>query len=382
MKALQNIKVLDLSKMLPGNYCSMLLADYGAQVIKVELPGREDPVRSFQPQKAGLSYWHIALNRNKKSLSLDYKSPEGKKVFFELVKTADVLLESFRPGQLEKWGLSYEVLKEINPRLIYCSISGYGKTQQVARATHDINVAGLTGSNYEEGKEPFVGPVQMSGLSGAMHAAFGILAAVNARTMTNQGQHVDVSLMRSSLSLLAIDFSNYLGFKETGSPIYPRRMPNYSTYKTKDGKYMTVGAFEAKFWQRLCEILDITELQDKIYDKTKREEIFSLLEKKFAEKTRTQWEEIFAGEDICVTGVYSFLEAAEKGCFVENEMMLELHDEKFGQYKQLAPPIFFSETPADASARATYPGENNKEILFSLGFDEEKIADMEKKGIF
>ena len=381
MRSLQNLRVLDLSKMLPGNYCSMLLADHGAEVIKIDLPDRPEPVRFFQPQKRGMSYWHMILNRGKKSITLDYRSKKGQEVFLELVKTADILLEAFRPGQLDKWGIGYDILKEINPKLIYCAISGYGKKNKVARAAHDLNITGLVGSNYEDGSEPLIGSVQITGLNAAMHASFSILAAVNARTLTGKGQHLDVPLMHTALAMLSVNFGNYVGFKETGIPMMERKRPNYTSYKTKDGKYMTVGSVEFKFWQRLCEILDIVELQDKINDAAKKEELFDTLGRIFLTKTRAEWEEIFKGEDICVTGVYSFVEVAENSCFEKNGMLAEFSDEKLGKYQQLQAPVVFSETPADVSARATYSGENNEEIFFSLGLDKEEIDDLKKNKI-
>ena len=381
MKSLQNLRVLDLSKMLPGNYCSMLLADHGAEVIKIDLPDRPEPVRFFQPQKEGMSYWHMILNRGKKSITLDYRSKKGREVFWELVKTSDILLEAFRPGQLDKWGIGYDILKEINPQLIYCAISGYGKKNKAAHAAHDLNITGLLGSNYEEGSEPFVGSVQIAGLNGAMHAAFGILTAVNARMLTGKGQYLDVSLMRTAIAMMPVNFSNYRGFKETGIPMMERKRPNYTSYRTKDGKYMMVGSAEFKFWQRLCEILGIVELQDKLNDVAKKEELFDTLGRIFLTKTRSEWEETFKNEDICVTGVYSFLEAAENGCFEKNGMLAEFSDEKLGKYQQLQSPVVFSETPADVSARATYSGENNEGIFSSLGLTKEEMDDLKKNKI-
>lgn len=382
MKALQNIRVIDLTKMLPGDYATMMLADYGADVIKVELPGKEDPIRFFSPQKEGLSYSHLALNRNKKCITLDFRKDEGKNILLELIKTADVLIESFRPGFMATNGLSYDAVKQVNKKIVYCSLSGFGHGHEdQGKPAHDLNIVGLTGCNSEGEKEPFIGPVQIAGLTGSMQAAFGILAALNARSMTGEGQHVDVAIMRSLLSLLPLDFSNYRGCEEQGTLPYPRRTPNYSTYRTKDGKYFTAGTFETKFWRRLCSLLQIEDKAAELFDETKKEALFETVAHAFAQKTRAEWEEIFKAEDICVTGVYSFNEAAERDCFAENDMLLTLKDEKLGEMQHLAPPVFLSATPAALSSRAAYPGEHNKQIFSELGLSEIELEKLSQKGL-
>lgn len=383
MKALNEIKVLDLSKMLPGNYCSMLLADYGAQVIKVEQPQRIDPVRYFQPQKNGLSYWHMALNRNKRSLTLDYLSPEGKEIFLELVKTADVLLHSSRPVFMKKHGLSWEELEKVNPRLVYAALTGFGSSAANSeKAAHDINILGLCGANISPRlPEPSLGSIQVSGLSGAMHGSFAILAALLARGHTGKGQYVDISMMRSTLSLLTVDFSNISGFKDTGTPIHPRQSPNYTFYKTKDSKYMTVGTFEEKFWNRMCDILYLPEAKEKIKDPSCRDELFEFLNNAFSKKTRDEWVAIFDNENICVTGVYELSEAMQNGIFAENDMLTVLDDEHTGKTEYIAPPVGLSDTPAVIECRAPFLGEHNDPILSGLGIKSEKILELKEKGI-
>ena len=382
MKALKGIKVLDLSKLLPGNYCSMLLADYGAEVIKVEQPQKPDPVRSFLPQKNGISYWHMSLNRNKKSLSLDYLSPEGKEIFFKLVENADVLLHSYRPGYMEQNGLSYDELKKINPGLVYASITGFGNhSENSGKAAHDINILGLCGANISKRiPEPALGSIQIAGLSGAMHGAFAILAAIYAKTHTGQGQYVDISMMRSTLSLLAVDFSNISGFNDTGTPVHPRQSPNYTFYRTKDGRYMTVGTFEKKFWDKMCDILNIPEAKEKIKNPGCRKELFTLLNSKFRQKTRAEWEEIFAAENICISGVYDLPEAMQKGIFEENEMLTVFDDGK-GANKYIAPPVELSGTPAKIGSGAPSLGEHNEQILCQAGLANEELCRLKAKGI-
>ncbi|MDR3349605.1 MAG: CoA transferase [Acidaminococcales bacterium] len=380
--ALKNIKVLDLTKLLPGNYCGMLLADYGAEVIKVERPDAPDPLRFFQPLKAGLSYWHLTLNRGKKSLCLDFKREEGRRIFLSLARQADILLESSRPGSMARIGLDYGALREVNPRLIYCSLSGYGQTGKFsARAAHDINALGLAGINHQEGGgDPFIYNVQLAGLSAALEAAFAVLAAVCARALTGRGQAVDISLMRSALSLLPVNFANYMGEKDTGVPMYPRRAPNYCTYRTGDGGHFTVAAMEMKFWRRFCELLEVPELEKDIADVNAHPALFRRIGDIFAQKARAEWEEIFAGEDICVTPVYSLREMMEKGVLAENGMLLNLADKQLGGYRQLNCPAVLSETPGIPGARARHLGEDNCAVLESLGFSGDEIARLREKG--
>ena len=382
-RALQDLKVIDLSKLLPGNYCSMLLADYGAEVIKVERPQAPDPLRFFQPQKAGLSYWHLTLNRGKKSLCLDFKKEEGRLAFLSLVRQADVLLESSRPGAMAKIGLDYPSLREVNQRLIYCSLSGYGQTgKNSGRAAHDLNALGLSGISCQgDGSEPSVYSVQIAGLSAAFQAAFAVLAAVCARSLTGRGQSVDISIMRSALSLLPVSFANYLGEMETGLPMYPRRTPNYCAYRTRDGGYFTVAAMETKFWRRFCELLNVPEIQGDLDDFNAHPALFERIGGIFAQKTRQEWENIFLGEDICVTPVYTLREMMAKGILAENGMLLHLTDERLGDCRQLNCPAFLSETPGAPGARARYLGEDNRALLEKFGFSAGQITRLSEKGI-
>jgi len=366
MMALVGVRVLDLSKLLPGGYCGMLLADLGAEVIKVEDPAGGDPVRYFQPQREGMSYWHLALNRNKKSMTLDLRSSEGRQVLLELVKEADVLLESFRPGLMAKLGLSFEELAKVNPRLIYCSISGLGGDEEAP--AHDINIAGLAGIDpseyYQEQRIP------LTGIAGATHGALGIVSALYQRTVSGKGQKVDISLLRSAFALKVPEFSNLLGEKETGVPLYPAVMPNYRTYRTKDDRYIAVGTFEEKFWNRLCELIDFPEGKEKMTNPSKREELTRKMEDIFAEKSLDEWNQLLGSAGICVTPVQTLAEAMENNTMAECGMMIELSDEKIGNYFQIGSPIHFSEAPSKIPLRAPFLGEHNEEFL---GFESERL---------
>lgn len=362
MQTLEGVRILDLSKLLPGDYCSMMLADLGAEVIKVESPDGGDPIRHFQPQKKGTGFWHRTLNRNKKSITLNLNKPEEREELIFLIRKADVLLESFRPGKMETLGLSYEKLNQINQALIYCSISGFGQEGfRSYESAHDLNIVGFAGispdQHYQEAQ------IQLSGISAGTHGAMGIIAALYHRTLTGKGQKVDISLLRSTFSLLPTAFSNYMGKKEIGFPGYGHGKPNYRSYRTQDGKLLAVGAFEEKFWRRLCELIDYPKGVKLVLDESKEEEISQHLESVFAGKSLEDWLSIFDKEDVCVTPVYTLEESIEEGIMKDSQMMQELQDEKWGKYWQIGAPIHFSASPMQFNYRAPSLGEHNSEFL-------------------
>jgi crotonobetainyl-CoA:carnitine CoA-transferase CaiB-like acyl-CoA transferase len=379
--ALANIRIIDLSRLFPGGYCGMLLAAEGAEVIKIERPDSQDPVRSFLPQKNGLSYWHLALNGGKKSLSLDYRTKEGRGVLERLLRESDAILVSSRPQALCREGLDYPSVRQINPRLIYCSISGFGHYHAKKDSPlHDLNAFGLSGlAQYTKDETPYMGGVPLTGVLAAKDAAFGLLTALAAREKTGEGQHVDASLMRSALGILPTGLAAWLGEQETGYS-YPRQRPQYSTYQTADGKYFTVAAMEEKFWQRLCAILELPELAEELADTGKDRETFTRLAAVFAGKTRAAWEEIFQNEEICLTPVYTFAETAEKGLLQEYGLWQNTPVEGFGLLPQLSSSVPLAPA-APPCRRASYPGEDNEAVLSSFGFTQTEIAALAQKGI-
>jgi crotonobetainyl-CoA:carnitine CoA-transferase CaiB-like acyl-CoA transferase len=380
-KALRDIRILDLSKLLPGNYCGMILADYGAEVIKIEAPDSPDPARAFQPRKHGLSYWHITFNRGKKSLCLDFKKEEGRAVLRSLVRQADVLIESFRPGVMESLDLSFAALAAVNPRLIYCCLSGYGQAgKEAALPAHDLNIAGLCGLAKRAGGKPYTG-LPLSGMSAALQAAVAVLAALHARALTGRGQRIDIALTRSALALLPVEFANYFAAAETGYS-YPERTAGYGVYKTLDEQYFAVATLEEKFWRRLCELLAMPDLADiPAFDRDAQEDAIARLAAVFAQKTRAEWEEFFAGENICVTPVYTFAEAIESGRLQDSGMLLSLEDSLLGSYQQLDCPARLSDTPPAAGGRAPLLGEDNRTVLREFSFAETEIDRLEKDGV-
>ena len=379
MQALEGIRILDLSRLLPGPYCTMLLADFGAEVIKIEEPGRGDYARSFPPFLKDFGYWHLQLNRNKKSVVLDLKSAEGRENFLALVRTADVVVESFRPGVLEKLGIDYAAAKAVNPRIIYCSLTGYGKKGPLAQqADHDIgyvSLAGITAMSGEAGGRPVIPGVLMSDMNASMAAGMAIMIALHHAQRTGEGQEIDISLYNVAMTLMPGAASLYFGsgfVAERGNNWLTGKNPNYNIYATKDGRYLSVGCLEKKFWTNLCEVLERIDLIDKIDDEKNYRYLQEELSNEFSRRTLKEWQELLEGKDTCVTAVLDFAEAVASEQTKANEMVLDVHDQELGDYKQLGFAMKLSRTPAGLRKRAPRLGENTKELLGELRKNQEK----------
>ncbi|MBR6511837.1 MAG: CoA transferase [Phascolarctobacterium sp.] len=373
MQALEGIRILDLSRLLPGPYCTMLLADFGAEVIKIEEPGRGDYARSFPPFLKDFGYWHLQLNRNKKSVVLDLKSDAGREAFLELAKTADVVVESYRPGVLKKLGIDYETVSKINPKIIYCALTGYGKNGPLAKqADHDIgyvSLAGITNMSGDAGGKPAIPGVLMADMNSAMAAGMSILIALRHAQMTGQGQEIDISLYNVAMTLMPGAASLYFGsgfVAERGNNWLTGMYANYNIYKTKDNRYVSVGCLEKKFWTNLCTALQRADLIDLIDDEENHPYLKEQLAFEFEKRTMTEWEAYLKGKDTCVTPVLNFAEACGAEQTSANEMVLTVNDEELGEYKQIGFAMKMSKTPAQLSKRAPRLGEDTEEILGQL----------------
>jgi alpha-methylacyl-CoA racemase len=317
---LSGIRVLDLSRLLPGAYASQMLADFGADVIKVEEPGSGDYGRFMPPAgPGGMSLYFIAINRNKRSLTMNLKTEQGREIFKRMLRHADVVLESFRPGVMERLGLGYEQLKELHPGIIYCAISGYGQDGPYhLRAGHDLNYAGYAGVldyNRSPAGEPVMPPSQLADLVGGSYmAVIGILTAVIGRTQTGAGRKVDVSMTEGVMSLLPLVASAYLN---SGRAPLPGRsaldggLPCYNIYATKDGKHITLAALEPKFWHTFCTHIGHLELLPfhTPVGPSEREQAMDILRAVFKTRTRDEWVAELGEIDACIGPVYSIDEA-------------------------------------------------------------------------
>ena len=383
MQALEGIKIIDFSKWLPGQYCGMVLGDFGADVIKVE-DVKGDVTRGFTPAKEpGMSYWHLMLNRNKRGITVNLKTPAGREVLLRLLKEADVFLEGFRPGYLKMLGLDYESVSKINPQLIYCSITGFGPEGKYKHMpSHDLNVIGLAGvAAPEDGTDISVPSVQVAALGGSLNAISGILMALYARERTSKGQLVNVDLYSSAINAEITAISSVIGCRETGMPSFGRTASHYySVYKTKDGRYLSIGTIEPKFWQKMCRLIDLPELESRQFDFAHSAEIKEKLAAAFAGKTQAEWLELIGKDEFCVTPIRTLQEALDSSLTTEQSQMLVTKKEDFGNYTYVKSAAKLSDTPGTIRTRAPYLGEHTQEVLESAGYTKEEIAAMHEKG--
>jgi alpha-methylacyl-CoA racemase len=390
---LEGVKVLDLSRLLPGGFCSLLLADYGAEVLKVEDTGAGDYVRWATPKYEGVEEsaagaLFLALNRNKASIRIDLKSEGGREVFLRLVRDYDVVLESFRPGVLDRLGVGYERLKQENPALIYCAITGYGQDGPLRdRSGHDMNYLGLVGLlelTGERGGPPVQAAGQIADIGGgAQMAAFGILAALRERDRSGEGQLVDVSMADGSLSWLAMVAARYFAedeCPERGDLELAGRLVCYRPYACADG-WVTLGALEPKFWQAWCRGVGREDLIDKQFEPPGSPTHIEV-ESVFIERTRDQWQ-AFAGEhDCCLEPVLELDEALHSDLVREREMVTELDQPGADRpVRLLGLPVKFSRTPGDPNRRpGPGLGEQTDDVLRDLGYDDDAISALKETG--
>jgi crotonobetainyl-CoA:carnitine CoA-transferase CaiB-like acyl-CoA transferase len=386
---LEGMRVLDLTRLLPGPYGTVLLADMGADVIKVEDPAGGDYLRLNPPHAPDGTGIHFhTINRNKRSITLDLKQKEGKELLVELAGWAEVLVEQFRPGVMERLGLGYETIKEVNPSIIYCSITGYGQDGPYRDvAGHDINYlgyAGVLGMSGHRGGPPVVSSVQIADLAGGgMFAALSVLMAYVHRQKTGEGQHLDVSMLDGSMSWLTINTGEYFitgEAPERGEQVLHGAWPCYDVYEAKDG-YMSVGALEPKFWKRLCEIMGRPDYASEQFNPDMREDISGWLAGKFREKNRAQWMELLGSEDCCVGPILSLDETEADPQVKHRRMIVEVDDERLGRWKTLGIPVKFSRTPGSIRTRAPKLGEHTDEILQMLGCPLEEIQRLRTQGV-
>ena len=388
--ALEGLKVLDLTRLLPGGYCTLLLADMGADVLKVEDPFGGDYVRWFPPKVKEESAYFLAVNRNKKSMKLNLKHERGKEIFKQLVKHYDVLVEGFRPGVMDKLGLGYDEISRINPRIVYCSISGYGQDGPYSqRAGHDINyigIAGILGITGIKGKPPVVPGVPIADFGGGgMLAALGIMMALHYRDRTGVGQYVDISMMDGVAPWMANVAARYFATKEPlklGEVELAGGLICYRTYETKDGRYLSVGALEPKFWANFCRLIGREDLADAHLDVQGDGKLTKEMEGIFKSKTLDEWLSLLEGHDTCIEKVNTVTEAMQDPQMLHREMVVEVDHPTEGRIKALGIPIKLSKTPGCVDRfHAPAYGEHTREVLEGLGLRADEIKQLEAEKV-
>jgi len=383
MQALEGVKVIDLARWLPGQYCTMLLADYGADVLRVEPVGGDD-TRSFTPTMGnGMSYWHLQLNRGKRSVTLDYRTPEGAELLKKLIARADIVVEGFRPGYLEKIGLGWEALKRINPRVILCSLTGFGQHGALSRKpAHDLNINGLSGLNaIDSGGEVAVSDVQISALGASLNAVTGISMALLARERTGEGQHVDISMYAASLSLEITGLATLFGLRRNGGRAFGRWAHYYNIYKCKDGKFLTIGCIEEKFWQKFCHMAGLDEIIPRHFDYEHQDELAQIIADRIATKTQAESMELTGGEAFCVSPVLSLEEAAQSDIARDGALFEKRMENGLGEVEYIKPAIGLTGTPGKIGHRAPYTGEDNETVYAELGVTKPLLAEYKARKI-
>lgn len=402
MLVLEGIKIIELVHLPPGELCTMILGDLGADIVKVEaLPqasGRGAGLlagKDADVLKSAAAY--NALNRNKKSIRINSKSEEGRQVFYRLMKNADVIVEGFRPGAVKRMGVDYETVKRLNPRIVYCSLSGYGQDGPYSQFPgHDINyisIAGALNLIGQSGRSPAIPLNFIADFAGAsLHGAIGILAALFAREKTGRGQYVDISYTDSVITLMTFFLQNYLG---TGLN-FPRgewalagAYPYYQTYVTGDNKRISLGCVEPWFWENLCDVIERPDLKpftcniflhmqkpdDPNWNRVKEE-----LSKIFLTKTRDEWFDLLNKNNVPAGKVYSLDEVVSDPQLLHRGMILEIDHPKLGKIRHPGIAIKLSETPGKVRSFAPYSGEHTEEVLSSAGYTGADLEQLRNAG--
>ena len=399
MQALEGIKVLDFCRNAPGMFCTTVMADLGAEVLMIERP--MDETRSaYEKLVAGIDseddeIRHAAFNalqRNKRSIALNLKEPDARKIFQQLAETADVVVEGFRPGVMDRLGASYEKVRGINPKVVYCSVSGYGQNGPYSQlAGHDINYISFAGAlgliGPHDGKPSIPLNLIADYAGGGLCGAVGILAALMARERTGTGQYVDIAMSEGVLYMLSGLISDVLSrgiSAERGGNRLNGGAPYYNVYQTKDGKYLSIAAIEPWFWENLCRALgreDLLPHQDATgQQKTAVEEV---LKDAFLTKTRDEWFEALKDANISVGKVYSLEEALCDPHAKERGMVLEIEAPGIseGKVRQVATSIHLSENPGEVRHLGPITGQHTSIVLEGLGFDSVAVADLIRRQI-
>ena len=384
---LASLKILDFSTLLPGPFASLLLADMGAEVLRIESPTRMDLLRVLPPHDQGVSASHAYLNRNKRSLALDLKQPEALEVIKQLLQDHDIVLEQFRPGVMERLGLGYEALKAINPRLIYVSITGYGQTGPYKdRAGHDINYLALAGLASHTGRAdsgPLPLGMQVADVAGgSLHGVIGLLAAVIARQQTGQGQHIDVSMTDCVFSLNAMAGAGYLACGE--EPGRENQMLNggsfYDYYRTRDGRWLSVGSLEPPFMKQLCTALGVEDLAALGLSPkpAQQKALKDALKIEFEKHDYAELCALFAELDACVEPVLSLSEAVRHPQFQARQLVAQVPRADGTTQAQMACPLKFSEGLPEPRHIGAALGAHTDEVLGELGFSVQRIEELRR----
>ncbi|MEH6626418.1 MAG: CaiB/BaiF CoA-transferase family protein [Motiliproteus sp.] len=379
---LNGLKVLDFSTLLPGPYATQMMADMGADVLRVESSSRLDLVRQMEPQIDGQSAVFHYLNRGKRSLSLNLKHPAAVEIIQQLVADSDILIEQFRPGVMTRLGLGYQQLRSYNPKLIYCSITGFGQDGPLAdKAGHDINYLARSGISSYLGRRdqgPLPLPTQLADISGgSQNAVIAIMAAVYERQRTGLGQSIDISMTDSCFALNALAGPGALQTSQAPEPQdhFLTGAGIYDYYQTADQRYLSVGSLEPQFRQRLCDAIGESQ-----WVSLKDHELKARMVTLFLSQPLAHWAQLFEGVDACIEPVLNLDEAAKSELFKQRQMLTQVGGDK--GHQQISSPFKFAGERPQAKSLAPACGQHSREVFNRLGYGAGDIKVLEQQGVF
>ena len=394
MKALNGVRVLDMTRALAGPYCTLMLGDYGADVIKIEMPGRGDDTRHWGPPYInGESAYFLSINRNKRSLTLNLKDPKGKDIFMQLAKVADVVVENFTPGVVDRLGIDYATIRDLNPGIIYSSISGFGQTGPYRKKpAYDQMMQGLGGIMSLTGEpmgEPQKIGVALTDIGAGMLSAYAVMTALFHRERTGQGQYIDVSMLDLQVAWLTYQAATYFA---TGAPparvgaAHPNLVP-YQAFKCADGKYVNVAVGNERFWQRFCKAMgreDLVDMPEYAQNRDRvdhREQLVTLLQQEFQNSPAHHWVDILEDAGVPCGPINDLADVFSDPQVKEREMLLQVNHPTAGEIKQTGIPIKFSSTPGAIDAPPPMLGQHSQDILLELGYSLEDIQALIQKEV-
>jgi formyl-CoA transferase/CoA:oxalate CoA-transferase len=392
-KALEGIKVLDFTRALAGPYCTMMLADMGAEVIKVEIPGRGDDSRSWGPPFVeGESAYFMSVNRNKKSITLNMKSEKAIEIIHKLIVTSDVLVENFRPGTMERFGLDYKQVKKNNPQLVYCCVSGFGQTGPYRMLPGFDQVlqgmGGLMSITGEAGGPPIKVGVAVADIAGGMFAAYGVVVALYNREKTQKGQMVDISLLDSQVSWLTYRAGAYFASGEIPKPVgsgHPVIVP-YQAFKAKD-VYINIAVGNDRLWELFCKTVGLENIMDKpkFANNAKRvenrDEIVKIVGDLISTKNGEEWLKILTDVGVPCGPIYTIDKIFSDPQILHRKMLCELDHPKVGKVKVTGIPVKLSDTPGEIRTAPPVLGQDSREILTELGYSDQEIENLQREKV-
>lgn len=379
---LEGIRVLDLTRLLPGAYCSLLLADIGAEILKVEEPVKGDYFRWVEPMKGNQSIYFQCLNRNKRSMTLNLKTPKGKAILLSLGQRHDVLLESFRPGVTGRLGIDYEAVRKVNPGIVYCSISGYGQDGPYReRAVHDGNclaISGLLQHSGEGGRPPVFPAIPLADMAvGGCMAAFALTSALLKKQRTGEGQYVDISMLDGVLSYLtlhAADYHHTLKETERGDSHFAGGTVANSVYETRDGRFLALSIIEEKFWNNFCRTIGRSDLENRDFLAVKSTSTLAAeVQETLLTRTKDEWVSTFEGKDVCCEPVNTMAEALSNEQVRFRKMVIEIDHPDLGKLKQIGSPIKAPNATRMKHTPSPEMGEHTRCVLREEGFSDGEI---------